>query len=287
MTKVVSNKARRGFTLIELLVVIAIIAILIGLLLPAVQKVREAAARSDSMNNLNQIGKASHMHNDTVGFLPYNGVSTNGNGAATTMNYQNNYNCGSWAFQILPYMEQQNYFNAPNATVAIKTFSCKGRGRPSTATFLDYAWNCYLNFSGSGSGTAPAGFGTGAANAFRTIQAVSNLDGSSNTILAGHKGIATTKWATVAAEVVPGGAAASGRANSWYQRDSTATGNEVGWGGPFPAGGCFIFADGSAKLITFSAGTPATGGAFTASSSTKPFILALCPDDGQVLNLPN
>jgi prepilin-type N-terminal cleavage/methylation domain-containing protein/prepilin-type processing-associated H-X9-DG protein len=260
----------RGFTLIELLVVIAIIAILIGLLLPAVQKVREAAARMSTTNNLKQIGIASHSYHDNKNKLALNGSNT-----GTPVDW-------CWAFQLLPYVEQDNMFRQisttpTNVAVGIKTYMCPGRGRLPYSTaganspgwnapFTDYKinWDSWTNDSNNGPKTI-------------TMSNVTSNNGTSNTIYVGEGGMDTNEYQRNHASnweenIFSGGYGGTGRGSTTVRRDTKGYGQGDYWGSPFNGGCPFLMCDGSVRLISYTI-NPTTFGYALYWNNTTPFTL--------------
>jgi prepilin-type N-terminal cleavage/methylation domain-containing protein len=194
-------RPKGGFTLIEVLVVIAIFAVLIGLLLPAVQKVRDAAARMGCQNNLKQIGLAFHNHHDTTGRLPRGGVQvpliggSQADVAQTTPTGREP--SWSWAYNILPYLEQRALYECPDSEAVratpVKAYYCPSR-RPAAAhngmAKIDYAGNA---------GTLPDGDnGVVRRSTLDALRLADVTDGTGGTVLAGEKQLNRATFGTSA-----------------------------------------------------------------------------------------
>jgi prepilin-type N-terminal cleavage/methylation domain-containing protein/prepilin-type processing-associated H-X9-DG protein len=200
---------RSAFTLIELLVVIAIIAILIGLLVPAVQKVREAAARAQCQNNLKQIGLALHGYHDANKHFPP-GCAPDSNAGVVTASWGS-----SWKVFILPYIEQgpiyskwqfsgnSGYVNANNMAlvngVTISVYRCPSSLLPDFYTNSNNngaieMFTTYTGIAGSTvdttaeSGTCGIVSGGGILYPNSKVKMTAITDGTSNTIIVGEQG---------------------------------------------------------------------------------------------------
>jgi prepilin-type N-terminal cleavage/methylation domain-containing protein len=245
---------RLAFTLIELLVVIAIIAILIGLLLPAVQKVREAAARTQCQNNNKQLSLAMINMSDTYqGQLPPLYGTYPANSMSTAQ-----YSALTW---VLPFMEQGNVFNALIASIQnpIKTFVCASDPSNNTQQpgYTSYAPNA-LVFGGCSLASAPV-IGTAPVATASSLAGGSRFpaslpDGTSNTILniemiAVCGGAAANTWYMIAYN------------NAWYNNTfvapTTTGGTPTGTVTTFPP---FVASYGLAGSLDPSPGTGTTPG---------------------------
>jgi prepilin-type N-terminal cleavage/methylation domain-containing protein len=257
------RSARQAFTLIELLVVIAIIAVLIGLLLPAVQKVRAAAARISCGNNLKQIGIACHMYNDTAGHLPAGWVTSAPAGAIAP-------NPGwSWSLLILPYLEQGALFTTIGADVftpsgapatntvlqtPLKSFRCPADSGPAINTsFQSYGMSNYvINREVCGPGR------TDGSNVPNPLSIQGIPDGSSNTILVGERDFVNNVAAVWGVRSSTSSASYEGRPGSGLNPlnpanpPSAGTGNaqRLAFNSQHTQGVQFLFADGSIHFIS-------------------------------------
>jgi prepilin-type N-terminal cleavage/methylation domain-containing protein/prepilin-type processing-associated H-X9-DG protein len=266
---------RHGFTLIELLVVIAIIAILIGLLVPAVQKVREAAARTQCANNLKQIGLACHAYHDAYHVLPP--------GYAATTGYPSTSPGWGWAAYLLPYLEQQNLYRQINFALPVESqaviqnsvsvYLCPSDSPPSSpfavsdATFKSLctaAPSSYAATCGSDASEVDDPTGNGIFYRNSRTRFTDITDGTSNTTMIGDRAWVDSNgiWAGAPQGAVtrPGPTnpwpSATGPAqalvlvhNNWVNIKTDADGGLDDFSSRHLGGVNLVFADGSVRFI--------------------------------------
>jgi prepilin-type N-terminal cleavage/methylation domain-containing protein/prepilin-type processing-associated H-X9-DG protein len=257
---------RRGFTLLELLVVIAIIVVLIALLLPAVQKVREAAARVTCSNNLKQIGVGFHTHHDSTGRFPYGGWHVYpeenprwGDPRATTP--QTREPSWSWAYFLLPYIEQDNLHKQTDPSVVrntpVKLYYC-----PSRRSAQVYNGTAKIDYAANAGSVDTGANGVVMQTPLGAIRLADVTDGTNCTVLVGEKRLNRAEFGTSTDDdesyCTPGWNG-SWTAYRWGADqpapDFTRPGDtspQRAFGSPHAVGFNCVFCDGSVRYIRYS-----------------------------------
>ena len=270
---------RSGFTLMELVVVLAIIGVLIGLLLPAVQQVRESASRTSCANNLKQIGLAFQNFHGTYGFLPSRGGgfvspirATDGHLFIPRVHeivfqdvtgyypvgdpmLEPRRQTGSWAFTILPFLEQSAVYQQRSWTSGVKLYACPSRRGsepqlPADDEFGDYDGGGWVWGKSDYAANSLLLWGRPYTNPLAFV-----TDGTSHTLLVGEKALSPILYTS----------------GSWFEDEPFFLGNAPGtnrrgelivkdartlifignWGAAHTTGAQFVFADGSTRLMTY------------------------------------
>jgi prepilin-type N-terminal cleavage/methylation domain-containing protein len=264
------HRARSGFTLIELLVVIAIIAVLIGLLLPAVQKIREAAAFTECKNNLRQIGLAMHGYHDTYRTLPP-GFYTRPATAQGAPGW-------GWGTYILPWLEQTNLYGLLNPTASpipgdltgktgqpvqtvLKVYRCPADSAPDLNPNRGYhATSNYIGCSGSAYESAHALNQNGVLFQNSAIKLLDITDGTSNTVMVGERLCSTLNGVAYVGAIYTGCYGASKEGSTIRGLSGTTLSRINGtdqWAfSTRHAAAPFVFCDGSVQSISVDAGDP-------------------------------
>ena len=272
-----AGQQRRGFTLIELLTVIAIISLLVSLLLPAVQSAREASRRIQCANKLHQLGLALQMHVGQFGSFPGNGgftpesKITSSTGTDVKISTKDlatgifnewgvgipgaspSQQAGSWAYSILPFVEQDAAYRAVDFKTSQPIYICPSRSREQSQPTIDDTYGEYVSGNWGWAKTDYCGNARVIPNYPYVLRVAGVTDGMSQTYAIGEKAFdpdvqksASWYWDE---PIFSGGAKGTARAGLVIVPDGRGIPFKDNWGSAHANGALFAIADGSTRFV--------------------------------------